>query len=280
MPGPTPEARFASVAPMPAAFLDTSVPFGLAHRGGTDVAPGNTIAAFDHAVALGYAYIETDVQRTVDGVLVIFHDADLESTTGVPGPVWEKTWAELAEVRVGGQHPIPRFDEVIDRYPRTRFNIEPKHDEAVEPLVAEIRARSLLDRVCVGSFSDRRVRRARRALGAGLATSPGPIGVTLIWLAAYVWPWHHSRHAALQIPRRFWIIPLTTRFLVRRYHRMGLQVHVWTINTAAEMAELFDRGVDAVMSDATAVLRQVLTDRGAWRQPEPGPDHGGEPHAC
>ncbi len=134
------------------------------------------------------------------------------------------------------------------------------------------------------------VRRARRALGPGLATSPGPIGVTLIWLAAYVWPWHHSRHAALQIPRRLWIIPLTTRFLVRRYHRMGLQVHVWTINTAAEMAELYDRGVDAVMSGATAVLRQVLTDRGAWRHAEPGPGQsssaqpdpaqGGEPHAC
>lgn len=269
---------------MPAAFLDTPVPFGLAHRGGTDVAPGNTIAAFDHAVSLGFTYIETDVQRTRDGVLVIFHDEDLEPTTGVPGRVWDKTWAELAEVRVGGTHPIPRFDEVITRYPHTRFNIEPKHDEAVDPLVAEIKARSLLDRVCVGSFSDRRVRRARKALGARLATSPGPIGVTAIWLAAWLWPWHRSRHAAMQIPRRIWILPLTTPFLVGRYHRMGLQVHVWTINTAAEMAELYDRGVDAVMSDATGVLRQVLTDRGAWHpaeqqlagQPE---NEEGEPHA-
>jgi glycerophosphoryl diester phosphodiesterase len=245
-------------------YLDHVVPFGLAHRGGTEVAPGNTIAAFDHAHSLGFDYIETDVRLTSDGVLAVFHDDDLAPTTGVPGSIESKTWAELSQLRVGGEHAIPRLDDVLDRYPTIRFNIEPKGDGAVDPLVALIRNRGAIERIGVGSFSDRRVRRMRKSLGPGLATSPGPIGLGFIVVAAAVWPWWRSAHAAVQVPRRYGILPLVNRFLVSRYHRMGLQVHVWTINTETDIRELFALGVDAVMSDEVSVLRHVLRDLGAW----------------
>jgi glycerophosphoryl diester phosphodiesterase len=249
---------------MAGGFLDTSVPFGMAHQGGTDVAPGNTIAAFDHAVSLGFRYIETDVHCTSDGVLVVFHDDDLGPATGVAGPVESRTWDELAQLRIDGRHPIPRFDTLIDRYPETRFNIEPKGDSAVEALVEAIRSRGLLSRVCVGSFSDRRVRRVKAALGPSLCTSPGPWGLARVLATALIWPGAGSSHAAVQIPPRYGFLPLANRFWIRRLHRMDLQVHVWTINTEAEMRALLDDGVDAVMSDTTGLLRDVLRSRGAW----------------
>lgn len=244
-------------------YLDTVAPFGFAHQGGTDVAAGNTVASFDHAAALGYRYIETDVQVTSDGVLALFHDDDLEPTTGVPGPVSSRTWAELAEIRVAGSHPIPRFDEVLDRYPAMRFNVEPKSDQSVDPLIDLIRRRQLADRIGVGSFSGSRVARLRAAV-PGLATSPGPWGIALILLMALVWPRWRPRHTMVQIPRRAWVLPLASRFWIRRYHRMGLQVHVWTINEEADMRALLDAGVDAIMSDRTELLRSVLEQRGAW----------------
>jgi glycerophosphoryl diester phosphodiesterase len=254
---------------MASGFLPTALPFGFAHQGGTDVAPGNTVAAFDHAVSLGYRYIETDVHRTSDGVLVVFHDDDLEPSTGVAGPVEAKTWNEVAQLRVRGEHPIPRLDDVLDRYPGVRFNIEPKQDSAVDALIDTITSRGLLDRVCIGSFSDRRVRRFKAALGPSLCTSPGPWGLARILVTALVWPRAGSSHAAVQIPTRYRILPLATRFWIKRLHRMGLQVHVWTINTEPEMGSLLDRGADALMSDTAGLLRQVLASRGAW--PETGP---------
>ena len=245
-------------------FFDVPLPFGFAHQGGTDVAPGNTEASFDHAVGLGYRYIETDVHATYDGVLVVFHDDDLEPTTGVGGPIEAKTWAEVAQLRVRGEHPIQRFDAVLDRYPGTRFNVEPKGASAVDPLIELVRARKLLDQICIGSFSDRRVARMKGALGPTLCTSPGPLGLARILLMALVWPRWHPPHVAVQIPRKYWILPLATPFWIRRLHRMGLQVHVWTINLEPEMRELLDDGADAIMSDKAVLLREVLVSRGQW----------------
>jgi glycerophosphoryl diester phosphodiesterase len=57
---------------------------------------------------------------------------------------------------------------------------------------------------------------------------------------------------------------VVTEGFLRRAHAAGLHVHVWTIDDAAEMHELLDRGVDGLMSDRTDVLRQVFLERGIW----------------
>jgi glycerophosphoryl diester phosphodiesterase len=245
------------------AFLDHPVPFGFAHQGGSDIAPGNTEASFQHAVSLGYEYLETDVQATSDGVLVVFHDDDLEPTTGVKGKVRDRSWAELADLRVGGEHPIPRFEDMVERFPTVRFNVDPKSDEAVDPLIELIRRAKLEDRICVGSFSTRRLARFRRRLGSPpVCTSPGPWGVIQIVLAALVGRRDiDTPYGALQIPESYFGIPLTKRWLVTRVQRLGLQVHVWTINDEASMNRLLDAGVDAIMTDRVTLLRQVLTER-------------------
>jgi len=51
---------------------------------------------------------------------------------------------------------------------------------------------------------------------------------------------------------------------IRTCHRRGLQVHVWTIDEAAEMERLLDLGVDGIMTDHPTVLKEVLTGRGQW----------------
>lgn len=244
--------------------LDHEVPFGFAHRGGTDVAPGNTMAAFEHSVALGYRYIETDARVTSDGVLVMFHDDDLQPTTGVIGTIEGKSWDEVSRLMVGGIEPIPRLGEAVKRFPTVRWNIEPKAPSAVDPLLDFIDSAGLRDRICIGSFSDRTLRRVRQRSGTDLCRSPGPLGVATVLAAAIVWPRWRPPFGALQIPRRFHFVPLATRWLIACVHRLGLQVHVWTINEEAEMVDLLDRGVDAIMTDSVAVLRDVLIRRGQW----------------
>lgn len=250
-------------------YVDEAVPFGIAHQGGTDVAPGNTEAAFQHAASLGYRYIETDVQLTADGVLVVFHDDTLTPLTGASGTVGDHTWLEITELRVEGEHPIPRFTDIVERFPSVVFNVEPKTDAAVQSLIDVITDRDLRSRICVGSFSDRRVARVRDALGPDICTSPGPKGAAAAFVRALVGSSRPSVHAALQIPDSFFGVPFTRRWLIERFHRQELQVHVWTVNDEATMRRLLDAGVDAVMSDEITVLKKVLTERDAWPSSTP-----------
>ncbi|MEL7156048.1 MAG: glycerophosphodiester phosphodiesterase family protein [Actinomycetota bacterium] len=264
---------------MKSPFVDEAVPFGIAHQGGTDVAPGNTEAAFQHAVSLGYRHIETDVQLTADGVLVIFHDAEVTDLTGAPGTIGERTWLEVSELRIGGEHPVPRFTDIIERFPSVAFNVEPKTDAAVQPLIDLIDQRDLRSRICVGSFSDSRVGRVRQALGPEVCTSPGPKGVATVFLRAVLGSARPSPHTALQIPTSVAGLPITGRWLVERCQRQQLQVHVWTINDAPTMVRLLDNGVDAIMSDEVTTLKRVLSERGAWPQDEPAETGDGLPAA-
>lgn len=245
------------------AFLDSTAPFGFAHRGGNGPAPENTLAAFEHAVTLGYRYLETDVHRTADGELVAFHDDELERVAGLPGAISDYRWAELAEVRLGGGHAIPRLSELLESFPQARFNVDPKADDAVDLLVETIASHGAVHRVCVGSFSDKRIARVREALGAELCTSPGPNGVARVIAAAHVARRWRPPYGCVQIPVSNGRLRLDSPGLIDRLHRLGLQVHYWTINDADEMNRLLDNGADAIITDEVALLKQVMEARGA-----------------
>ena len=247
----------------PFAFLQTDLPIAFAHRGGALEAPENTLAAFGHAVSLGYRYIETDVQATRDGIAVIFHDDDLKRLVGRPEAVGDLDWSELRNLRVAGEE-IPRLDDLLTAWPELRINLEPKSDAAVVPIAEAIRRAAALDRVCVGSFQEARVRRLRELLGAELCWSPGPLGVFRVWATGHGLPLGAPDCAALQVPTYFRGIPLVTRKLVRAAHARGLQVHVWTVDKREEMERLLDLGVDGLMTDRPTLLRDVLRTRGLW----------------
>lgn len=256
---------------MPAArhpFLDHPGPIAFAHRGGAAEAPENTMVAFERAVALGYGYVETDARITADGVLVAFHDARLDATTDRRGVVEQLRWDEVARARVGGVAPIPRLDEVLLTWPDLRVNIDPKSDAAVAALVALIEKNRVLERVALAAFSEARLARLRSALGPGLCTALGPVGVAALRMASLGVPGAaraaRSRGACAQIPPNRQRIPLADARLVATAHRLGLPVHVWTIDEPVEMHRLLDLGVDGLMSDRPEVLKQVLLDRGAW----------------
>ena len=122
------------------------------------------------------------------------------------------------------------------------------------------------DRVCVGAFSERRLRAFRRGVSRPVATSFGPVGVGLSrfaprLLAQRVLAGHGD---ALQVPARHRGVRVVTPAFVERAHRAGRPVHVWVVDDPAEMTALLDLGVDGLITDRTDVLRDVLTDRGQW----------------
>ena len=241
-------------------YLSSEHPRGFvsfAHRGGTGHAPENTMAAFRHAFELGFRHLETDVHATSDGVLVAFHDDDLSRICGRPGRIGELPWREAADARVDGAHTIPLLSDLLEEFPTARFNIDAKSDAAVEPLLAVLHRHGALDRVCIGSFSHRRLVAVRRR--ARVCTSASPFEVAR-WLSGLV----PSAPDCFQVPVAQGPIPVVTARSVARAHRADKPVHVWTIDDPREMQRLIDIGVDGIMTDDPATLKRVAHENGYW----------------
>lgn len=245
-------------------FLDHPGPIPFAHRGGASEAPENTLPAFEHAVSLGYRYVETDVHATADDVLVAFHDPDLDRVTGRSGSIRDMTWAEIESIRVEGTAPIPRLDDLLTTWPDLRINIDPKADTAVQPLLEVLRRPGVLDRVCVGSFSDRRLDEIRRTFGRAVCTSYGPVGTVGLTARSFGLPLGRPHAHAAQLPHRIGPLCVVSDRLVAHANERDLHVHVWTIDDPDEMVTLLDRGVHGIMTDRPQVLRDVLVARGEW----------------
>jgi glycerophosphoryl diester phosphodiesterase len=249
-------------------YLDWEGPIPFAHRGGTSEYPENTMPAFEHAVSLGYRYLETDVHVTADGVLVAFHDTDLARTCGHAGEIIDMTWAELAVLRVDGREPIPLMRDLLERWPDVRFNIDCKAESATEPLAQLIESTGAIDRVCVAAFGHGRLNRLRQRLGPRLLTALSPQEIGSLRLIGWV---AGSRAHAAQVPTSAGRpsgrgrLDIVTPSFIRRAHQRGVPVHVSTIDDETEMHRLLDLGVDGIMTDRPEVLRDVLDSRGVWR---------------
>ncbi|WP_438873046.1 glycerophosphodiester phosphodiesterase [Paractinoplanes toevensis] len=247
-------------------YLDGPAPLAFAHRGGAATGDENTAEAFERAVQLGYRYVETDVHATADGVPVIFHDRTLTRLTEHTGRIGDLRWADLATIRVAGAAAIPRLDEILAAWPEVRFNIDVKADTGATPTVETIRRAGASSRVLLASFSDARLATLRRLAGPDVATSLGMRGVARLRLVSLYGGRMRTPASvvAAQVPVSHGRFPVVDRRFVRCCHRSGLQVHVWTVDSPAEIDRLLDLGVDGIMTDDLPALRDTYIARGKW----------------
>ncbi|MGW7687072.1 glycerophosphodiester phosphodiesterase [Kribbella sp. NPDC054772] len=246
-------------------YLDHDGPIAMAHRGGARhpdiIGYENSLRAFQHAVDLGYTYVETDLHATSDGVVIAFHDHRLDRVTDRTGVIAELPWSEVSKARINGHEPIPRLDELLEHFPDIRFNLDIKAEGGLEPAAQVLTAANAIDRVCVSSFSQSRVRRIRKRLGPRLCTGYGDRETALLRLLPFALP---SNGACLQIPEHYGRLHVLTPGLIKRAHSRGKQVHVWTVDDAPTIHRMLDAGVDGIITDRTDVLRDVLIERGQW----------------
>jgi glycerophosphoryl diester phosphodiesterase len=251
-----------------------------AHRGGADGAPENTMAAFERAVALGYRWLETDVHVTRDGIVVAFHDDRLDRVTDRSGIIADLTYAEVCDADAGywftldggATYPyrnrgvrVPALRDLIERWPDVQVNIDAKADHTVAPLMRLLLRTNSLSRVCLASFSDRRLRWMRRLAGRPVRMSTGRLAVTTAFLASRLGRMPPLAASRFQIPTHAGGIRLLDERFVSAAHAAGLAVDVWTANTGREIRDVVDLGVDGVMSDKLDLLKRVLVDQGRWQ---------------
>jgi glycerophosphoryl diester phosphodiesterase len=263
----------------PRPFLRGPLPIAFAHRGGSLLWPENTMLSFQGAVGLGCRYLETDVHLTKDGVLVTIHDATVDRTTDGTGLVRALPVAELKRLDAGyrfstdggrthrfrGQGAtIPTLAEVVEAFPQVSLNIDLKrHDAAmVEAMAAFIEERGLHDRMLIASFADGIIKAFRRRTAGRVATAAAGWETRLFWLASRLGLSGLIRPAydALQVPPRTGRLTVTDRRLLAAAQRRGAQVHVWTVDEAAEMRHMLALGVEGIMSDRPDLLLEVLAE--------------------
>lgn len=255
----------------------SGAPLVIAHRGGLEFAPENTIDAFRSAVDMGIPFLETDVHVTADGVLVSFHDEELDRVTDSTGRIDQLPYEEVARARLDGGRLIPTFEQLVEEFPGVRLNIDVKSDAAVVPFVAAVRRYGIIDRIGVGAFSDRRLRRVRGLLGPRLSTVASPRETSSLLTASQLrrsTPYSQTNGGsqastrsgrlqfdAVQVPVKHGPVTILTRRFVNYVHSQGRVVHAWTINERGEMERLLDMGVDGIITDRPQLLRQVIAER-------------------
>ncbi|MFI0373972.1 glycerophosphodiester phosphodiesterase [Actinomadura sp. 1N219] len=262
-------------------FLDHPGPIPFAHRGGAGGRPENSMPAFQRAVDLGYRYLETDAHATADGVVVAFHDRTLDRVTDRKGTIAQLPYAEVAKARIGGAEPIPRLEELLGSFPDARVNIDLKDAPVIGPLAAALHRTRAWNRVCITSFSTRRLAQMRARLplftDRDVCTALGPRGVMALRAKSYGGPAAKlvrlaaTGVACAQVPYGLGRLPFVTESFVARAHELGLQVHAWTVNDRADMERLLDLGVDGIMTDELIILRDVMKSRGQWTGPAGAP---------
>jgi len=263
-------------------FFDRRRPRIYAHRGGSALGPENTIAAFDLGLAAGADGLELDVRLSADGIPVVVHDATLDRTTDASGPVSARTAEELARVDAGcrfagdvGAFPfrgrsigVPALVDVLRRYPQVPTIVELKVDtEDCGIRVAQaVRAAGAAERVCVAGYGSRSARGAREALPESGASACDAEVRRALRCSLLGWPLRGGAYHGYQVPERSgWLRVVSPRF-VRRAHRAGLAVEVWTVDTQPDMERLLSWGVDGLISnrpDLAVRVRDAYLSAGA-----------------
>ena len=230
-------------------------PLVIAHRGSSGVAPENTIASFELAVAQGARAVECDVVLSADGVPVVIHDTTLDRTTTGTGNVADHAWSDLASLDAGSwkgaayaSEPLPRLGDLLRAaVGRARIVIELKDGDPHHLAVATREAIAANPGVEVGviSFIPDVVRAVRQIIPE--------VAVGFLY-------WERQEFArdipgvikmAHEMDAHF-LGPQTTLVsaeLCRAAHAAGLPVSTWTANDPDVMRRLVADGVDAITTD-------------------------------
>ncbi|WP_143735624.1 glycerophosphodiester phosphodiesterase [Microbulbifer mangrovi] len=252
-------------------------PLVIAHgdEGGQGLYPGNTLLYLRKMVALGVDALEMDLNLTADGHLVLLHDGTLERTTDGNGRVKDKTLRELESLNAAfhwspdgeqfpyrkDSQPLVTIDQVFAAFPETPMIIELKNDDprAAQALARAIEKAGGGERLIVSSFH-RSVIRAFRSLCPGVATGATLPEALLFFAAQCVFAERLLKPAyqTMQLPVRYYGLPVFTRRFVSAARRCDLHISVWTVDEAETMKKFIALGLDGIVTDRPDRLIKII----------------------
>jgi glycerophosphoryl diester phosphodiesterase len=246
-------------------FFKPVLPRVFGHRGSGGTHPENTLESFRAAVASGVQYLEFDIHMTRDGEIVVAHDDHLKRICGLDRVIPEMTYAELAKADAGRMFTldgptfpfrekgirVPRLSEVLAEFSKLRMIVEVKQiaPSVVAPMLDVVDRAGMRRNVLVASEHQEPLDEVRK-LAPEIPTNFSYLESGMFIQAMGTRDADYRPPAdAVQIPHRHESWELVTAESVAFAHRLGIEVHVWTVNEEAEMSELLEMGVDGLISD-------------------------------
>lgn len=237
---------------------------GLVYEGAKQVVDENTIESFERALEAGADYLETDLQVTKDGVVVLFHDSNLSRLAGSKKSIASLAFSELEKIRLPFGGKIPTLQETLEKFPTAKFNLDFKNPSTEDPGMKLIIAAKAFDRVLVSSFSEPSRLRALAHSPVELASSAGSSKVLQSYalarlkLDAQLTSVLKKVHA-FQLPVRKYGIDFTHPRFVEAILNQDKEIHYWTVNDPYEMRSLFSLGAHGIVTDRTDVAVKVFS---------------------
>lgn len=234
----------------------------IAHRGASAVCPENTMSAFERSLELGATGIETDVQMTSDGRLVLIHDETLSRTGGAEGWVKDTTYDQLRTRDAGswfhadfaGER-IPSLEELFKlvQGKGTLLNLELKngivsYKGMEEKVIQAIRDWNLEQQVVLSSFNHASLVRCKR-LAPEICTA-------LLYMEKLYRPYDYA--AKLEASGLHPYKLAVTQQDVAAALAHGIITYPFTVNDPAEMQAMIDMGVQGIITDAPDVLASLI----------------------
>jgi glycerophosphoryl diester phosphodiesterase len=251
-------------------------PLVIAHRGGSNLWPENTMVGFRAAVEMGVDLLEMDIHSSADGVLVVIHDDSVDRTTDGSGLVNQLSLTQLKSLDAGYQWSsdeglsfpfrgqgvnIPTLEEVFKELRGYPMNIEIKQAEPsiTEPFCQMIRAYGMQERVLVASFDPGTLADFRRTCPE-VATSTTSTEVRILYFLSQsgLGALYRPPAQAVQVPEFSGNFHVLNEKFIKSTHRKNLQVHAYTINTVDDMRRLLDSSLDGLITDYPDQMQTLI----------------------
>jgi glycerophosphoryl diester phosphodiesterase len=248
---------------MASGFWDSETPIAIAHRGGNAAGDEkeNTLEAFQAAADLGYEYIETDVILAASGELVLVHGSEnwlhASISRGITRYTLQKmTLDQMSFTLKPGGGQVPTLEEVLKAFPKIRFILDLKTDEAAAPLGKLVKRLKAEDRVCLTGFDFRRIAMFEAACGKGRVSTCLTIGRGVRFRNMNMFMLKSGR--LKDVEAIFLHHSLISPPMVGLVHRRGFKAVVWTANSRIAINNAIRSGADGIISDRVELLKELI----------------------
>ena len=246
----------------------------ISHRGANQVAPQNTIEAFEKSIEIGCDGFETDIHLTKDGIPVVCHNFTIDETSTGKGAIKNMTLEELRQYDFGSYKgdefkgvKIPTLDEFLEVSKKMGdkmkvLDIELKSEkfgeagtELAEKTIDAVKNHGLFDKLLISSFDPSILvvcKKIDKNCKTGILYSPD----NLVSIKISARPVAFAKEIGCDALHPFAMY--VTRLYVERAHRAGLQVNPWTINKELTAKHLIKLGVDGIITDDPGLMKKLL----------------------
>jgi glycerophosphoryl diester phosphodiesterase len=226
----------------------------MAHRGASTYALENSFEAFNKAIELKAPMIETDIQESLDGHLVLMHDGNLDRTTRSKGAIKKMTIDQIKSIKLRNNEEIPLLDDVLKLLgEKVRFNLEIKVDNVEKKVNDLLNQYHLVEKTIISSFSFTTLKNLHDL-------NPQ---LHLAFLTFLPWTVLRVKYSfkKLQTSGIEAINPIAkvlSKSFVEQAHAQNFKIYPWTVDVKAEVLKLKDEyEVDGIITNVPDILSKA-----------------------